>query len=303
MPSFMFFYCFYFSHFFIYLHVQEHLPACSAAHCGPDPLLAQLFTYLQETPDFPWAIREIRRVQTPMNKTLHILGSVLMLSGDCHGWTSITDAGPPSPGIRQSTDSTNTIPTIWGVSFTGVCAPLIEGRQEALHMAIFISPRCCRTHSWWTPAGRGRTCSHQLAVWWCSAIASEASGKGHWQSRLWDELALCCAGVTLVLLKLRLKWGVQCQIYKSSQRLSRCFVYKRIQGLILLQTRLTLAFIDKSQKHPLADIFFPQIITCINTKYLWVASEKPSLSFLFICKCSNCREPRQGRHHLSSTKT
>lgn len=221
-----------------------------------------------------------------------------MLSGDCNCWTSIKDAGSQSPDIRQSTDSNNTIPSIWGVSFTGVCAPLIEGRQEALHMAIFIRPWCCRTHSWWTPAGSGRTCSHQLAVWWCSAISSEASGTGHWQTRLRDELVLCCAVATLTLLKFRLKWGVQCQIYKPSQRLSRCCIYKSIQGLILLWTRLTQAFIDKSQEHPLAGIFFPEIITCINMKYLWVTSENPSVLLLFICKCSSWERPQAGQAPL-----
>lgn len=162
----------------------------------------------------------------------------------------------------------------------------------------FHQTRCCRTHSWWTPAGSGRTCSHQLAVWWCSAISSEASGTGHWQTRLQDELALCCAVATLTLLKFRLKWGVQCQLYKPSQRLSRCCIYKLIEGLILLWTRLTLAFIDKSHEHPSAGIFFPEIITCINMKYLWVTSENPSLALLFICKCSSWERPQAGQAPL-----
>lgn len=284
--------------------MQEHLPAHCAAHRGPSPLLGQLSTYSQEPPDFPWTIREIRRAQTPANKTLHMSGPVLMLSGDCKRWTSIKDAGSQSPGIRQSTDSNNTIPDIWGVSFTGVCAPLIEGRQEALHMAIFIRPRCCRTHSWWTPAGSGRTRSHQLAVWWCSAISSEASGTGHWQSQLWDELALCCAVATLTLLKFRLKWGVQCQICKPSQRLSRCCIYKRIQGLILLWTRLTLAFIDKLQEQPLEGIFFSRDYHLhkheIPMGHIW---KIPLYHYYLFANAVAARDPRQDRHHLSSTKT
>lgn len=160
--------------------------------------------------------------------------------------------------------------------------------RQVLNMAIFIRPRCCRTHSWWTPAGSGRTCSQQLAVWWCSAISSEASGMGHWQTQPRDESSLCSAVATLTLLKFRLKWGVQCQIYKPSQRLSRCCIYKLTQGLILVWTRLKLGFMHKSQEYPLAGFIFPEIITCINMKHLWVAPENPSWSLLFICKCGSC---------------
>lgn len=186
--------------------------------------------------------------------------------------------------------------------FIHLCLCSSDWRQ-ALNVVIFIRPRCCRTHSWWTPAGSGRTCSHQLAVWWCSAISSEASGTGHWQSWPWDESSLWAAAATLMLLKFRLKWGVQCQIHTPSQRLSRCCVYKHIQGLMLLWTRLELVFMDKSQRQPLVGSFF-QRLSFAQTWNTYGSHLKILFSHQYLfAKAVSARDPRQGTHHLSSTRT
>lgn len=67
---------------------------------------------------------------------------------------------------------------------------------------------------------------------------------------------------------------------------------------MLVWTRLALAFTDTPPEHSLAGIFFPEIIACINMKYLWVTSEKPSLSWLFIWKCRGCERCQAGQAPL-----
>lgn len=72
---------------FTYLHMQEHLSAHPAAHRGPSqPSLGQLSVF---SPAFPGTTRETGRAQTPVNKTFHLPGPVVML-------LVIVAAEPPS---------------------------------------------------------------------------------------------------------------------------------------------------------------------------------------------------------------